>query len=72
MLSEITFYLNGPYPVNCDSLVDEANKLYQSKCKVKNSEFGHFIRTSLNIKSLTDSKSVDEVKSIQSNLNYLS
>ena len=51
--------------MNCDSVVDEANKLYQSKCKVKKSEFGHFIRTSLNIKSLIGSKSVDEVKSIQ-------
>ena len=62
---EITFYLNRPYPVNCDAVVDEANKLYQSKSKVKNSECGHFIRTSLNIKSLIGSKSVDEVKSIQ-------
>ena len=72
MLSETTVNLHGPYPVNCDSVVNEAKELYRSKCKVKNSEFGHFFRTSLNIKSLTDSKSVDEVKSIQSNLNYLS
>ena len=54
--------------MNCDYVVNEANKLYQSKCTVKNSEFGYFTEpvSISRLKSLTDSKSVDEVQSVNS------
>ena len=71
VLTETAVNLNGPNPVNCESVVDEANKLYWSKCKLKNSDFGHFIRTSLDIKSWTVSKSVDQVNSTKPKLPFM-
>ena len=71
VLTETAVNLSGAQPVNCDSVVDEANKLYWSKCMVKNSSFGHFIRTSQNIKSWTVSNSVDKVNSVRPKLPFM-
>ena len=43
--------LTEPNPVNYDSVVDQANKLYWGKSMLRNGADGHFIRTSLCLKS---------------------
>jgi len=59
--SETTISINGPNPVNCDGVVDEAMKLYWRECKLKNSSDRHFVRKTNNIKNWIVSKPVDRV-----------
>ena len=63
VLTETAVNLNGPNPVNCDSVVNEAMRLYWSKTKL--GAGGHFIRKSNNVKSWLVSKSVDKVNSVK-------
>jgi hypothetical protein len=71
ILTETAVNLNGPNPVNCDSVVDQANKLYWGKSKLRNGANGHFIRTSQNPLSWMVSKSVDKVASVKPKLPFM-
>ena len=61
--------LNRPNPVNCDSVVYEAMRLYWSKTKL--GAGGPFMRKSNNVKSLLVSKSVDRVNSVKPKLPFM-
>ena len=61
IITETSISINGPNPVNCDGVVDEAMKLYWRECKLKNSSDGHFVRKTNNIKNWIVSKPVDRV-----------
>jgi hypothetical protein len=71
ILTETAVNINGPNPVNCDSVVDQANKLYWGKSKLKKGADGHFIRTSQNPLSWKVSKSVDKVGSVKAKLPFM-
>ena len=71
MVTETAVKLNGPHPVNCDSVVEQAMKLHWSTSKLKNSADGHFIRSSGKIKSWLVSKSVDKVNSVNPKLPFM-
>ena len=65
VITETAVNINGPNPVNCDGVVEQALQLYCSKYKKKNNAGGHFIRKSDNIKSWLVSKSVDKVNAVK-------
>ena len=71
ILTETAVNINGPNPVNCDSVVDQANKLYWGKSKLKKGADGHFIRTSQNPLSWKVSKSVDKVGSVKAKFPFM-
>ena len=71
ILTETSVSLNGPNPVNCDSVVEEAMRLYWSKCQLKNSSDGHFIRKSSNGISWKVSKAVDTVNKVTPKLPFM-
>ena len=71
VLTETAVSLNGPNPVNSDSVVEEAMRLYWSRSQLKNSADGHFIRKCSNIRSWTVSKSVDKVNLVKPKLPFM-
>ena len=71
IVTETAVHINGPNPVNCDSVVDQANKLYWGKSKLRNAANGHFIRTSQNPINWKVSKSVDKVASVKAKLPFM-
>ena len=71
IITETSVSLNGPNPVNCDSVVEEAMRLYWSKCRMRNSEDGHFIRNSENVMSWKVSKAVDKVNDVKPKLPFM-
>ena len=70
--TETAVAINGPNPVNCDNLIEEALKEYFKDCKMKNSSNGHFIRRSSNIKSYCVSKSVDRTMKVPPKFPWMS
>ena len=71
IITETSVSLNGPNPVNCDSVVEEAMRLYWSNCQLSNSSDGHFIRKSANGINWKVSKAVDKVNKVKPNLPYM-
>lgn len=71
VLTETAVNLNGPNPVNCDSVVEKAMKLYWSRSNMKSCTAGHFIRKSNNVKSWLVSKSVDNVNAVKPKLPFM-
>ena len=71
ILTETAVSLNGPNPDNCDSVVEEAMRLYWSKCKMRKSADVHFIRKSENVMSWRVSKAVDKVNEVKPKLPFM-
>ena len=53
--------MNGVDVVHSDGLVLEAQNLYWSKAKMAGNRAGHYVRTSMDVRSYMVSKSVDAV-----------
>ena len=69
--TETAVCINGPRPVNCDSVVTEAMREMWRNCKLKGSTEGHFVRRSSDIRSYTVSKAVNRVTSIPNKLSFM-
>ena len=52
-------------------VVEEAMRLYWSKCQMRNSGDGHFIRKSENVMSWRVSKAVDKVNEVKPKLPFM-
>ena len=52
-------------------VVEEAMRLYWSKCRMRNSEDGHFIRNSENVMSWKVSKAVVKVNEVKPKLPFM-